>query len=116
MLLSELIHVTKSTLKQTHLQYVGDMDRTITRLGIACGSAAEYLRDAAQLGCEALLTGEARFHACLEAELLGISLLLPGHYATERPAMESLAQILHDQFPELTVKASSSEFDPLKFA
>lgn len=114
--LRDLIQQTKQSLRVDGLQFVGDLDRQVDRLGIACGAAAEFLQDAAKLGCQALLTGEARFHACLEAEASGIALILPGHYATERPAMEELARILSDQFPNIRVQASESEFDPIRFA
>ena len=116
MTLGELIELTKPALRVSTLQYVGNLDRRITKLGIACGAAAEFLRDAAQHGCEALLTGEARFHSCLEAEASNIALILPGHYATERPAMEQLAEVLRVQFPGLIVRPSDSEYDPVKFA
>lgn len=97
------------------LQYVGDSSAAVKRLGIACGSAAEFLRDAGDFGCQALLTGEARFHACLEARTTGIALILAGHYATERPAMEHLAEVLAGQFPSLTVWASRVESDPVRW-
>ena len=116
MTLGELIELTKPALRVSTLQYVGNLDRPITKLGIACGAAAEFLRDAAQQGCEALLTGEARFHSCLEAEASNIALILPGHYATERPAMEHLAEVLRAQFSGLNVRPSDSEYDPVKFA
>jgi dinuclear metal center YbgI/SA1388 family protein len=114
--LRELIERIKPVLRLTTLQYVGDLDRRISKLGIACGAAAEFLRDAARLGCDALLTGEARFHACLEAEASDIALILSGHYATERPAMERLAEILQSRFAELVVQPSRREYDPVKFA
>lgn len=115
-LLSDLIARIKSALRLSTVQFVGDLDRPINRLGIACGAAADFLRDAAKLGCEALLTGEARFHSCLEAEAAKIALILPGHFATERPAMEELANLLHSRFPDLVVQASQSEYDPVQFA
>ena len=74
------------------------------------------MRDAAEAGCDVLLTGEARFHACLEARTLDIGLILPGHYATERPAMENLAEILAGQFPDVEVQASQVESDPIRWA
>ncbi len=113
--LRELIDRIKPALRVSTLQFVGDLDRPITKLGIACGAAAEFLRDAVQFGCEALLTGEARFHSCLEAEAANIALILPGHFATERPAMEQLANVLRSRFAGLVVQASQSEYDPVKF-
>lgn len=113
--LAQLNQLIKQALKITSLQFVGEPDFRIQRLGIACGAAAEFLQDAHHHGCQALLTGEARFHACLEARALGMGLILPGHYATERPAMEQMAHLLHQQFPKLKIWASQSETDPLKW-
>ena len=39
-----------------------------------------------------MVVGEARFHTCLEAEAADVGLLLPGHFASERFAMECLAE------------------------
>ena len=113
--LRDLIDRIKPALRVSTLQFVGDVDRPITKLGIACGAAAEFLHDAARLGCEALLTGEARFHSSLEAEAANIALILPGHFATERPAMEQLANVLRSQFAALIVQASQCEYDPVRF-
>ncbi len=112
----ELVERVKARLHVEHLQYVGEPERRVEWLAVACGSAAEFLPDAVAHGCQAFLTGEARFHACLEARSLGLSLILPGHYATERPAMERLAKRLAERFPELTVWPSRVEGDPLQWA
>ena len=113
--LRDLIEHIKPALRVSTVQFVGDLNCPVTKLGIACGAAAEFLRDASLLGCEALLTGEARFHSCLEAEAANIALILPGHFATERPAMEQLAEVLRSRFATLVVQASDSEYDPVQF-
>lgn len=100
-------------LRARGVQYVGDAERKVSRLAVACGSAAEFLPDAARAGCDALLTGEARFHACLEARELGLALILPGHYATERPAVEALAVRIAAEWPGVQAWASRCETDPL---
>jgi dinuclear metal center YbgI/SA1388 family protein len=111
-----LIDRVKSALQITDTQFVGDASQSVSRVGIACGAAAEFMSDADKLGCDVLLTGEARFHACLEARVLGVGLILPGHYATERPAMVSLAVKLKTQFSGLDVWASEVESDPVEWA
>ena len=72
-------------------------------------------RKARQLGCEVLVTGETRFHTCLEAEAAGMGLLLPGHFASERFGVERLADVLARQFSQVQVWASRREEDPLRW-
>jgi putative NIF3 family GTP cyclohydrolase 1 type 2 len=59
------------------------------------------------------VTGELRFHDALTARDAGIGVLLPGHYATERPAVEELAAKLAADWPGVTAWASQAERDPL---
>jgi len=103
----------KQFLKIGHVAVVGDLQRPIERIGIACGSAGELLDAAVAADCDVFLTGEARLHTCYEAEARGIALLLAGHYASERFAVEKLAEILATQFPSLANWASRDERDPL---
>ncbi len=114
--LAELVQTVKQVLNVARLWYVGDGAQVVERLGIACGAAAEFAKDALAKGCDVFLTGEARFHSCLEAKALGLAMILPGHYATERPAVERLAERLAQQFPGLKVWASRAEQDPLRWA
>ncbi len=97
------------------LHVVGDTEREISRVGIGCGSAGEFIRPASRAGCQVLLTGEARFHTCLEAEALGIAMILPGHFASERFALETLAIQLASEFADTRVWASQQESDPLQW-
>jgi dinuclear metal center YbgI/SA1388 family protein len=87
--------------------------RKVHVVGIACGSGAEFLSDAHRAECDTFITGEASFHACLEAQAIDMNLLLLGHFASERFAMEQLADDLAARFPELTVWASDREHDPI---
>lgn len=85
-----------------------------SRIAIACGSGGSLLGSAIQAGADTLLTGESTFHTCLEAEAAGVNLLMIGHYASERFALEHLAQRLASQFPTINVWASIDEYDPVR--
>ncbi len=76
--------------------------------------ATIFCDDAARAGADVLLTGEARFHRALEAEALGIGLLTAGHYATERPGIEELAEKIAMAFPDTQVWPSRDERDPIR--
>ncbi len=111
--LVELAGAVAKSLGSTTTQIVGDPERRIERLAVACGAGDDFLSDAAR-SADALLTGEARFHQALEANALGVGLILVGHHATERPGVEVLAQRLQREFPKLSVWASRDERDPLR--
>jgi dinuclear metal center YbgI/SA1388 family protein len=113
--LADLVERVKQLLAIERLQVVGDREREIRTLAIGCGAADEFLDAACKLACDAMLLGEARFHTCLEAEATGTALILPGHFASERFAVEHLANLIGKQFPELEVWASRDERDPIQW-
>jgi dinuclear metal center YbgI/SA1388 family protein len=112
---SDVMQRIKQALHATHVGLVGNPDAKLATLAVACGSAGEFLPDAAHAGCDALLTGETRFHTMLEAQARGVVLLLAGHYATERFAVETLAERIRERFPQLPVHPRRSESDPLSW-
>ncbi len=111
--LGEIIPLAKDLFKTSHLQIVGSIDRTIGKVAIACGAAGEFLSDAIRKRADLFITGEMRFHELLKAQQEGIAILMPGHYASERPAVEYLADWLSGQFPGLHIIASHRESDPV---
>lgn len=96
-----------------HMQAVGDLQTPVTKVAVACGAAGQFLGPARAKGCDALITGETTFHTCLEAEATQVGLLLPGHYASERFAVEKLAQVISEEFSHLQIWACNSEHDPM---
>jgi dinuclear metal center YbgI/SA1388 family protein len=111
----EFLEHVSAALGTPHLQHAGLEEMAIESVAVACGSAAEFLVDARRTGCDVLVTGEARFHSCLEARETGVGLVLAGHYATERPAVEWLARHVQQAAPSITAWASRNERDPLEW-
>ena len=89
-------------------------ERVVTTVAIGCGAADEFIAEASRQGADAILMGEARFHACEEARARGIGVVLAGHYATERFSAYVMAERIARKFPELTVEASKRESDPIR--
>ena len=86
----------------------------VRTVAVACGSGADFLEDAVSAGCDAFVTGEARFHTVLDSQSHEISVVLTGHYASERPAVVWLASLLKTRFPDTEVFASENDRDPLE--
>jgi dinuclear metal center YbgI/SA1388 family protein len=97
------------------VQVVGDPGQRVQRVAVACGSAGTFLGPARQAGCDVLVTGETNFHTCLEAEADGVGLVLPGHFASERFALLTLAERIAEEFESLEVWASAGERDPVRY-
>jgi dinuclear metal center YbgI/SA1388 family protein len=113
--LAEFADRVKAFLQIDQVQVVGSADRRVEQVAVGCGSAGEFLGAAQAAGCDLLLTGETRFHTSLEAESCGMGMILAGHYATERFAVERLADVLARQFSDAQVWASRQERDPLQW-
>ncbi|MBX7106677.1 MAG: Nif3-like dinuclear metal center hexameric protein, partial [Gemmataceae bacterium] len=92
----------------------GDAGRAVSRVAVACGAAGEYLSDAVKSQADVFVSGEMRFHEVLAAEAAEVALILTGHYASERFALEWLARWLCEQIPGLHAAASEADADPLR--
>ena len=114
--LLEIAGRLRAFLKIGGLHVIGPDNAVISTAAVACGSGGSFLEHAIRQDIDLFITGEASFHTCLEAQASGIHLLLVGHFASERFAVERLAGVLARQFPKLTVWASEQESDPLCWA
>lgn len=63
----------------------GDKNRVIKRVGLCTGAGAdfEYIKAAADKGCDAFITGDMGYHDAQNALDLGICIIDAGHYGTE---------------------------------
>lgn len=113
MTLGELAARAKVELNAAVVQVVGNLSKSVRRVAVACGAAGEFLSDSIRAHADVFMTGEMRFHDALTARHAGVGVILPGHYATERPAVEELAARLAAEWPGLTAWASRQERDPL---
>lgn len=111
--LGELARRAQTELRATGIQVVGDLSKSVRRVAVACGAAGEFLVDSIRTNADVFITGEMRFHDALTARTAGVGVILPGHYATERPAVEELAGKLATDWPAVSTWASRKERDPL---
>lgn len=98
-----------------HPQYI-EADRPVTCLAEVSGAGGSYLQEAAALGADCFVTGEAAHHIALAARQLGVGLVVAGHWATERPIARVLAEHLAAQLPdEVRVTLSLADRDPFAY-
>ncbi len=106
------LHLGK-VLKAPGVQLVGDRQQSVQEIAIACGAAGEFLSDAIRAKADVFVTGEMRFHDLLLAKESRVGVVLPGHYASEHPAMMALADRLQEKFPDLIIRPSYEECEPI---
>ncbi|QDT67170.1 GTP cyclohydrolase 1 type 2 [Planctomycetes bacterium MalM25] len=108
-----LVEAVKSAVNLPEARTVKSEREGPLRVAVACGSGGSLLDLAIAAGCDAFLTGEMTFHDCLRCRSLGMGAILTGHYASERFAIETLADRLAEGLPGVEVAASAAEADPL---
>ena len=75
------------------------------------GGGGGEVKAAADAGADAFVTGDVKHHDGLLALELGLGVLDAGHYATERPGLDSLAEFLRAESP-LEVHVTALSTDP----
>jgi dinuclear metal center YbgI/SA1388 family protein len=69
----------------------------VRTVGVVSGGAADMADQAAALGADVFLTGEASLQGYVLAENLGLNVVFAGHYATETFGVRALAELLPRQ-------------------
>jgi len=110
----EFLEKLVTILGAEYLEVAWHGSELVRRVGLACGSAADYLADALQAGCDTFVTGEARFHSAVECQSRACNLVLTGHFSSERPAVVRLASLLSERLIGVECFASDEDRNPLE--
>lgn len=70
----------------------------IETVGVLTGGGGSFVREAAELGLDAFVTGEGAHHTYFDAVEFGIHVLFAGHYATETFGVRALGEHLTERF------------------
>ena len=116
--LDELLSEVKRALGCEALSFTGKRDIVIESLAICGGSGSSYWQLAMENGADCLLTGELRHHDALDARDAGFSIIGAGHFETEAPIVERLAQYLREKAEgnnwDLEVSIFKGETSPIE--
>ena len=82
----------------------GAKDTPVHRLGCCSGAGGSEIAEAKALGADCFITGEVRHHEALDAVDGGMCVLEAGHFETENPVCEVLAQALQNAADALQYK------------
>jgi dinuclear metal center YbgI/SA1388 family protein len=90
--LGTLAERVASALRVRAPRIAGDRARPVERIAVVPGSGGDLALQARQRGAQVLVTGDLSHHPAREALDLGLSLIDPGHAASERPGLLRLLE------------------------
>ena len=88
--------------------HAADAGRPVRRVAVLGGSGSDDVFAAIAVGADTFLSGEFKHSYLTEAPECGINLIAAGHFYTENPVCQTLADWISEAFPTLTVDLTDS--------
>ena len=101
------------------LRVAGRLPAEIATVAVCGGSGSELAETAYACGAQVYVTGEVKHSTARWAEAAGFCIVDAGHFATENPVVESLANVLHgilaEQDINIPVMATAKQQNPFVY-
>ncbi len=112
--MADFLGHVKEALGCEGLRYVQAHD-WVYRVAVGGGSCAGGMLQAKNTGCDTFVTADVKYNQFRDAHDLGLNLIDAGHFHTERPVCDMVAEKLAKAFPEIEVKVSENQQEVMKF-
>lgn len=115
--LGQLIEKVKDSLSIQDIRFVGDLNTQVQKIAVCGGSGASLIKKAIDKGAQVLITGDIKYHEAQDAESMGLALIDAGHFATEHPVVQVVADYLRRALAGQDVEIIESQINtnPIKF-
>jgi len=110
--IQEVIDLLKERLKCDCMKLVGNPVNVLT-VAVMPGSSSSLLRKMT-LPVDLIITGELSYHEALSVQYQGRSVLIAGHFTSEKPAMYHLADMFREKFTTLSIEVSGRDGEPYR--
>ncbi len=100
--LDDLSQLVKDKLNLTYIRIVGKPLQKIENIAVIGGSGGGEIKNI-PWNIDVLITGDVKYHQALEAIDRGLAIIDAGHFGTEYPIVESIANYINQKFPLLKV-------------
>ncbi len=110
--LKGLVRKLKRATGAVNVQTVGDVDGAAKRVVVCVGAAGSWLFALGIGAGDVVVTGEIRHHDALAIARRGASAIALGHWASERPVLAPLAELLGGMMDGVRVDVSEADCDP----
>lgn len=101
--LKTIIENIKSILNLEHFTYVGNPEKSISKIAICTGSGGSFLNLAKEKNADLYITGDIKYHNAIDAKELDLALIDAGHHGTEILAVPFIANYIKQKFVNLEV-------------
>ena len=97
-----LAETAKDAFNCTSVRFV-DGGKTINKVAVCSGAGSDEIYTAIDKGIDAIITGDVKWHAFVDAKNAGLTVVDAGHYHTETIVCGHLLNLLNDKFPEAEI-------------
>ncbi len=108
-----LEHLKKS-LAPNGMRYY-NAKRPVKRVAVGGGSCGSMLEEAVRLGCDTFVTADLKYDHFLAAKEYSVNLIDAGHFPTENPVMDTVAEWLTEAFPAVKVTKSALHHEVISY-
>ena len=112
--LERFLQTVKDTLGCEGLRYA-DSGNDVHKVCVGGGACGSELMDAYKAGCDTFVTADVKYNQFWDARDLGMTIIDAGHFFTENPVVQVLAEKIQGAFPEIKVIVSKTHTDCMKF-
>lgn len=111
----DLVEKIKDKLKVENLMIYGHVDRKVKKLALCGGSGSDFILDAHRLGGQVYVTGDVKYHEAQLAYELGMTIIDPGHFHSEKIILPEIKKYLNRELgDELKIKVIMESSMPHK--
>ncbi len=97
------IEIVKGALGLSALVFAGS-GKSVHRVAVLGGAGEDDIAAAVAAGADTYVTGELKYHTLCDAPYGVINLIMAGHYHTEAPVLDRLAELCAGICPEIPVR------------
>ena len=103
MKLSECASFVKSVFRIPDVRVYGKLDREITTVAVCPGSGGGVTKQAIDLQCDVLITGDINYHTGIDAVAQGLCIIDAGHYGIEKLFIPYMRDFIKREIPSIKI-------------
>ena len=107
--LSEILLNIKKEFNISSLKYVGDANKTISKIAVCNGGGADFIYSAKEMGADVYVSGDFKYHHARFAYENDIALVEVPHYNAEIIFCDYLNKMMSNEFKEKLEIVSTTE-------